>query len=156
MSQRRVIRIPIILLLMICAWTQLNPALAQTENATAIARTKHQSRRVSVGDLWARTDLYFGSGKPDGTAVTEQEFKQFLDEVVTPRFPDGLTLLVGLGQFRNQGGSIIQERSMVLILLYPKRNSATNARIEEIRELYKNAFQQESVLRVDTKGRVSF
>jgi hypothetical protein len=106
--------------------------------------------------LWSRTDLYFGSGKPDGGEVTEQEFKQFLDDVVTPRFPDGLTLLTGFGQYRNQAGTIVQERSMLLILLYPKRNNATNAKIEEIREAYKSAFQQESVLRVDTRGRVSF
>ncbi|MEW6731553.1 MAG: DUF3574 domain-containing protein, partial [Acidobacteriota bacterium] len=49
------------------------------------------------GFSFARTELYFGSAKPDGTVVTEAQFQQFVDQVVTPRFPDGLTLLVGLG-----------------------------------------------------------
>ena len=82
--------------------------------------------------------------------VTEGEFQQFLDEEITPRFPDGLTLLVGLGQFRNASGVIVQERSMLLILLYPveaQRNSSK--KIEQIRQAYKRAFQQESVLRAD-------
>jgi hypothetical protein len=34
-------------------------------------------------------------------------------------FPDGLTLVTGLGQFRGADGVLIEERSMVLILLYP-------------------------------------
>jgi hypothetical protein len=49
----------------------------------------------------------------------EAEFQRFLNEEITPRFPDGLTLFAGLGQFRNSRGVIVQERSMLLILLYP-------------------------------------
>lgn len=30
--------------------------------------------------------------------VTDEEFSQFLNDEVTPRFPDGLTLLKGYGQ----------------------------------------------------------
>jgi hypothetical protein len=41
-----------------------------------------------------------------------------VDVEVTKRFPDGLTLLNGLDQFRD-GSAIIQEKSKVLILLYP-------------------------------------
>jgi hypothetical protein len=160
MKRRLAIRFMLAPLLLACVWAQ--PAAAWTPAgksriAGAPARAKsHAKARAPVGDLWARSDLFFGAGKPDGSMVTEEEFKQFLDTVVTPRFPDGLTLLTGFGQYRNQAGTIVQERSMLLILLYPKRNNATNALIEEIREAYKAAFQQESVLRVDTKGRVSF
>jgi hypothetical protein len=150
------IRFLLVPLLLTLVWAQPASAWAPAGRNGASARAKAAKARVAVGDLWSRTDLFFGAGKPDGGMVTEQEFKQFLDAEVTPRFPDGLTLLTGFGQYRNQAGSIVQERSMLLILLYPKRNNATNAKIEEIREAYKSAFQQESVLRVDTKGRVSF
>jgi hypothetical protein len=131
-------------------------ATAQTSQGQAERSKRRPAPRAPVGDLWAQTQLYFGTGKPDGSEVTDEEFQHFLEDVVTPRFPDGLTLLTGLGQYRNSAGAIVKERSKLLILLYPKRNAATNARIEEIREMYKAAFQQESVLRVDTKGRVSF
>jgi hypothetical protein len=114
------------------------------------------SSQSPVGELWRRTELYFGSEKPDGEAVTEAEFEQFIDDEVTPRFPDGLTLLTGYGQFRNSAGVIIEERSMMLILLYPIQMSDASKKIEEIRKAYKDAYDQESVLRVDGVGRVSF
>src|SRR5688500_2481254 len=44
-----------------------------------------------------RTELFFGTAKPNGV-VTDEEFLLFLDQEVTPRFPDGLTLLKGDGQ----------------------------------------------------------
>ena len=105
-----------------------------------------------------RTELFFGTAKPDGV-VTDEEFFAFLDAVITPRFPDGLTLLKGDGQFRGEDGVIIKEDSFVLILLYPLEDfRVSNRRIDVIRERYKDAFQQESVLRVDDPFavRVSF
>ena len=111
---------------------------------------EHTSAPPFTGERFARTELFFGSAKPDGSAVTMQEFQQFLDEEITPRFPEGLTLLVGLGQFRNSNGVIIQERSMLLILLYPvETRRDSSVKIEQIREAYKEHFQQESVLRAD-------
>jgi hypothetical protein len=108
---------------------------------------------------FARTELFFGTAKPDGTAVTEEEWGRFLDEEVTPRFPDGLTVLSGIGQFRGSNGEIIQETSIVLILLYPvETRKSSSKKIEEIREAYKQAFRQESVLRVDDRrpAKISF
>lgn len=40
-----------------------------------------------------REELYFGMRKPDATLVTEAESQAFVDSVITPRFPDGLTVL---------------------------------------------------------------
>lgn len=108
------------------------------------------------GEIWARTELFFGTSRPDGTAVSDDKFKRFLDQQVTPRFPDGLTLLTGSGQFKNSSGVIIQEKSKLLILLYPLADTDASNRIEAIREIYKQMFQQESVLRVDSRAGVSF
>jgi hypothetical protein len=101
------------------------------------------------GERFVRTELFFGSARPGGE-VSEAEFQQFLDQCVTPRFPDGLTLVTGLGQFRGTDGVLIEERSMLLILLYPdEARRESHKRIEEIRNAYKQIFQQESVLRAD-------
>ena len=100
--------------------------------------------------LFTRTELFFGSLKPDGSLVSEEAFMKFLDAEITPRFPNGLTLLTGLGQFLNAQGIIIQEPSRLLILLYPvEERRDKNEKIEEIREQYKLMFQQEAVLRAD-------
>ena len=108
--------------------------------------------------LFARTELFFGTAKPEG-AVTDEEFLAFLDQEVTPRFPDGLTLLKGDGQFRGEDGMIIKEDSFLLILLYPLEGfRESSGKINAIRRLYTVQFQQESVLRVDDPFavRVSF
>ena len=65
-------------------------------------------------------------------------------------------MLTGYGQFLNSTGVIQQERSFVLILLYPLSSNDKSRKIEEIRALYKARFNQESVLRVDTNNAVSF
>jgi hypothetical protein len=113
-------------------------------------------RPTAASEIWNRTELYFGSLKPDQSMVTDQEFRRFVNRVVTPRFPDGLTLLKGRGQFKNSAGVIIREESRVLILFYPPQQLDANKNIQDIRDAYKSEFQQESVLRVDSFSLVSF
>ena len=109
-------------------------------------------------DPFIQTELYFGTTTPEGV-VTDEQFQGFLDEVITPRFPAGLTLLTGYGQYRNSEGVIARETSKLLILLYPVADAEeSSVKIEEIRAMYEQEFQQESVLRVDQPApvRVSF
>jgi Protein of unknown function (DUF3574) len=107
------------------------------------------------GDVFIRTELFFGLSRTGAPDISEQEFQNFVDTQVTPRFPDGLTLLSGKGQFRSAAGSIVQEGSKLLILLYPFSGKRT-ADVDAIRTQYKAMFQQESVLRVDEQSCVSF
>jgi hypothetical protein len=126
-----------------------------TTAATAYATAPSAATEaVSTGEVFHRTELYFGRNRPGGE-VTEAEFAQFLDVEVTKRFPDGLTLLDALGQFQD-GGTVTKEKSKLLILLYPITDRTANREIEEIRQAYKDQFQQTSVLRVDDLQRVSF
>ncbi len=100
--------------------------------------------------LFIRTELYFGRNKPDGSEVSRKDFDEFLSGFVTERFPDGLTVLKGRGQFLDSDGEVERERSVVLILLYPvSARNEKSVKIEEIREEYKKRFLQQSVLRVD-------
>jgi Protein of unknown function (DUF3574) len=110
---------------------------------------------LPAGELLVRSELFFGLSKPNGAIVSEKEFQHFVDREVTPRFPDGLTLLTGLGQFRTSQGRLVREYAKVLLVLYPP-SADRSASVEEIRQFYKQQFQQESVLRVDTRSCVSF
>lgn len=102
----------------------------------------------------ARTELYFGLARPDGSMVSTEDFQYFVDHEVTPRFPAGLTLLGGNGQFRNANGATVKEDSKLLILLYAYDRDNSH-KIESIRAAYAKAFHQESVLRVDGTSCVS-
>ena len=110
---------------------------------------------ASTGKMFHRTELYFGRNRPGGE-VSEEQFQHFLEVEVTKRFPDGLTLLDGLGQFLDSSGTIVKEKSKLLILFYPLNDREADREVEDIRTAYKGQFQQESVLRVDTLERVSF
>jgi hypothetical protein len=132
-------------------------AVVQTEDGVVLRRPiprKGLNRSLD----FARTELFFGTAKPEGV-VLEKEFLAFLDQEITPRFPDGLTLLKGKGQFRGDDGVIVKEDSFLLVLLYPLEDFRESSRkIDTIRRLYRRQFQQESVLRVDDPFtvRVSF
>lgn len=90
-----------------------------------------------------------------GAASSEADWQAFLDTEVTPRFPDGLTVLSGYGQWRNAAGIIAKESARVLLVWYAPSPDA-HARIETIRAAYKARFAQESVMRVDGFSCVSF
>jgi hypothetical protein len=106
-------------------------------------------------EVWARTELYFGTNNRNGQ-LADAEFSRFIDSEVARLFPDGWTVLTGYGQYRSSSGALIRERSHLLILLYPPQLHDADKRIEEIRRRYKQAYGQESVLRVDSIAFISF
>lgn len=99
----------------------------------------------------AEVELIFGAGQN----VTHRAFMAFLAKDVTPRFPDGLSLFTGYGQWRNRKGGIIKEASRMLLIWYVP-DAQSDARIEAIRTAYKRRFHQQSVLRADSVSCVSF
>jgi hypothetical protein len=107
------------------------------------------------GELFLRTELFFGLSRENGPDITDAEFRGFVDDRVTPRFPAGLTVIEGLGQFLDSTGQTAKEGSRLLVLLY-KFNAKNNTAIEAIRQDYIDSFQQQSVLRVDERTCVSF
>jgi len=130
-----------------------NPAPAAAPASATPAVTPAAAPAVGLPadcQPYERTELFFGTGRAGKAPVSDQEFDAFLDAEITPRFPDGLTMLTGLGQWRGSDGKLSKERSAVVILLYPKPSAAdSGTKIEEIRHLYEQKFNQESVLRAD-------
>ncbi|MCP6762303.1 MAG: DUF3574 domain-containing protein [Fischerella sp. CENA71] len=112
--------------------------------------TSHASVKILTKD-----ELYFGLSKPGGKTVSEAEWQLFLNHVITPRLPDGLTVMDVYGQYLDSSGKLTREKTKLVILIY--ENSQTkNQKIEQIIASYKKTFQQESVLRVTSSVKVSF
>ncbi|MFD7627135.1 DUF3574 domain-containing protein [Streptomyces sp. NPDC059851] len=107
---------------------------------------------------YRETRLYFGTGRPAGRpAVTEQEFIRFLDREITPAFPEGLTVLDGVGRWRAADGAMVREQSYEVVLLYPEQEAeARSARIETIRAAYEEQYEQDSVGRSDDEVTADF
>lgn len=98
--------------------------------------------------------VYFGTDTPSGS-VTPAEWTRFLGEVVTSRFPDGLSVWQASGQWKAASGVIVNEQTYVLNLIHPD-NAAMNKAMQDILASYKTRFQQEAVLRVTTPVCSSF
>lgn len=93
-------------------------------------------------------ELYFGRGKPDGGEVSDAEWEDFLATEVTSRFPDGLSVMDVVGQYRGPSGQPVAERSKRLHVVVFDAPSHL-ARVAEIIDLYRRRFRQESVLRTE-------
>lgn len=98
------------------------------------------------GQLAVQELLYFGTATPSGH-VTPEDWGQFLNETVTPRFPEGFSAWQASGQWRSASGEIIREPSYVLSLVHTD-DPAPNKAVQDIIATYKMRFQQEAVLRV--------
>jgi hypothetical protein len=89
-------------------------------------------------------DLYFGRDKQGGGEVSEAEWASFLADTVTPRFPDGLSVLNVEGQARESSGRIVRERTKLLVVVVFDA-PAHQGRIREIVQAYNGRFGQHGV-----------
>ena len=107
---------------------------------------------------WVDTRLYFGLGPADHPeqGVSESAWRTFLDREVTPRFPDGLSVVDVYGQWQgNNQPSPERLRSKMLIIDYPD-TAENRARIDAIRLAWKQKTGDQSVMRVTEPADVSF
>jgi hypothetical protein len=102
-----------------------------------------------------RSELYFGRLRPDGTVVSDAEWRTFVAEEITSRFPDGFTVFDALGQYRGRDGQIVSEPTKVLLIVHPP-DARLRGSIQELRDLYRRRFQQESVLLIESPARAGF
>jgi hypothetical protein len=102
-----------------------------------------------------RDVVYFGRNRPEGGTVSDAEWQAFLDQVVTPRFPAGFSVVQASGQWRGRSGVVEHERSELLTLLHSGTDAERRA-VGELAEEYKRRFHQEAVLRERTPACVRF
>ena len=102
-------------------------------------------------------EAYFGQNVQGRAPVSQVEWARFMQEVVTPAFPDGLTVLDGMGQWRNAAGRISREDSKILVLVLPGQDQlAAAARLAPVTAAWQARFAQESVLTVFRPGCAAF
>ena len=102
-----------------------------------------------------RSELYFGRLRPDGTVVSDAEWGTFVTEEITPRFPDGFTVFDALGQYRGRDGQIVSEPTKVLLIVHGP-DARLRGSVQELRDLYRRLFQQESVLLIESPAHAGF
>lgn len=107
---------------------------------------------------WVDTRLYFGLGPADqpDKGVSETDWRTFLDREVTPRFPDGLSVLDVYGQWQGKNERTPERlRTKCLIIDYPD-TAENRAKVDAIRAAWKAKTGDQSVMRVTEPADVSF
>src|SRR6202041_2555861 len=101
---------------------------------------------------WVDTKLYFGLGPADHPekGISEAQWRDFLDKEVTPRFPDGLSVVDVYGQWQGhwQGQKDpAPERLRSKLLIVDYQDSPENRnKIEAIRSAWKRQTRGLTVL----------
>lgn len=111
---------------------------------------------VAAGEDAVQTTLYFGLGLKGGGEVDEAEWRHFLADTVSPRFPDGLTVIPAMGQWRDpktKDAEIVSESTKIVVIVHPQTPAAAQA-IVEIRQIYVKRFRQDAVLQTDQPVRI--
>ncbi|MDE2378820.1 DUF3574 domain-containing protein [Bradyrhizobium sp.] len=113
-------------------------ASAAAHSADAIAcRGSMQVQHVA--------QLLFGRNVEDQARVSEADFSGFVSREVSPRFPDGFTVLDASGHWRDaRRGTVVHEAAKVIEIVLPGGHDDT-AKVDAIVEAYKRQFQQQSV-----------
>jgi hypothetical protein len=90
-------------------------------------------------------DFYFGRDIAARAAVTDAEWQDFAAREITPRFPDGFTVLDAQGQWRNpESGTVKREASKLVRVIAPDGDNLS-ARVEAVSLAYRQRFHQDAV-----------
>ena len=130
------------------------PALAASAALLCGCTVSPQPKCHSGESARALDTLYFGTASPAGPISTEQ-WRAFVEQVVSVEFPKGYTVLRAEGAWRGESGELQREDSYVVQLVHEDDVAASEA-IERIVSRYKTQFQQEAVLRVRAAACASF
>jgi uncharacterized protein DUF3574 len=92
-----------------------------------------------------QVELMFGRNIAGRLGVSEAAWSRFLAREVTPRFPDGLSVLNAAGQWQDkERGRVVREPSK-LIMIVTADDEAARDKIAAIIAAYKQQFHQQSV-----------
>lgn len=97
-----------------------------------------------AGQSPLRTAQLFLGAKPPAK-VSNSDIRRFVDAEVTPRFPDGVTVVDGGGQWRGDGNRLIREAAKVVLIVLPETGDPVG-KVEEVRAAYRAKFGQDSVV----------
>lgn len=90
-----------------------------------------------------RAELSFGRNIGGRLGVSEAQWVRFVAGELTPRFPDGLTVLDGKGQWRGPSG-LVREPSKIVIVVTAD-DAGARERIADATKAYLTRFRQKSV-----------
>jgi len=94
------------------------------------------------GQVMRIYDLYFGRSVASRAEVSDQEWRAFRDQVITPALPDGYTVLDGQGAWMNpRSHATISEATKILVVALPDAPDSLTV-VNRIRSAWQHRFHQ--------------
>ncbi len=90
-------------------------------------------------------EMFFGRDIAGRGPVTEAEWAGFAAREITPRFPDGFTVLDGRGQWRDPTTGKVGGEASKVVLIDVTAGSDAAARVDSVASAYRHAFRQIAV-----------
>ncbi|MBX3483038.1 DUF3574 domain-containing protein [Phenylobacterium sp.] len=107
-------------------------------------RTAPPKSPCPAGQAELRTAQVFLAAKAPAR-LNDADIRRFVDQEVTPRFPDGVTVVDGGGQWKGDENQMIRDAAKVLTIVLPAAGDPMG-RVEAVRAAYRARFRQESVV----------
>lgn len=104
---------------------------------------------------WLKTEIYCGRNIPSGGQVSDAQFADFLNEVVTAEFPIGLTVFDAYGQMEEKSGTIVEQQTKVIVLVHEK-SEPDGAKVQRIIDEYRSRFGNPQVMQISTPSEPKF
>ena len=89
--------------------------------------------------------MFFGLKDKAGKPVAEEEWQRFLADNITPRFPAGLTVFDGNGQWVPPSGKLQREPVKVVLVAVSEDPAQLKKRVDGISAEYAKRFNQYAV-----------
>lgn len=102
-----------------------------------------------------RTELYYGAGRLPHDGKPDERWENYINNEVTPRFPEGLTLLEGTGQWRVEVGEKPRRNRTRILILIHEATEEKSRMVEEIQKKWIEISGHQAVLRVSQPAEVS-
>lgn len=136
-------------------WICISAAMLSAAAGQAVAQSAvpacHGGQRPSQV-----AELMFGRDIGRRVGVSESAWRRFVAREITPRFPDGLTVIGATGRWRDRAsGVLVSEPSMLVLIVLPGK-ADDQARLDAIAAAYKRQFHQQSVGIIEQSACVSF
>jgi hypothetical protein len=95
-----------------------------------------------AGEAMRIYSLYFGRSVAARAEVSDKEWRDFRDQVITPALPNGYTVLDGQGAWMNpRSRSTISEATKILVVALPDAPDSLSI-INRIRSIWRHRFHQ--------------
>jgi Protein of unknown function (DUF3574) len=90
-------------------------------------------------------DFFFGRDIAGRLPLSDSEWADFAAQEITPRFPDGFTVIDAKGQWLNPGSSAMNREASKVVRVVVPGGGNISARVQAVSSAYRLRFHQDAV-----------